>query len=86
MGYDMTQPPLGGIVTNLPGHGGLAMALNVFTLFTGMGLGSLAFQALLLPTSFAVALSTFGAAVLLAAALAVPVFRDERPHANTPAS
>ena len=26
LGYDMTQPPLGGIVTNLPGHGGLAMA------------------------------------------------------------
>ncbi|WP_228717519.1 MFS transporter [Allosaccharopolyspora coralli] len=82
LGYDMTQPPLGGIVTNLPGHGGLAMALNVFTLFTGMGLGSLAFQALLLPTGFGVALSTFGAAVLLAAALAVPVFRHERPHTH----
>lgn len=86
LGYDMTQPPLGGIVTNLPGHGGLAMALNVFTLFTGMGLGSLAFQALLLPTGFGVALSIFGAAVLLAAAVAVPVFRHERPRTSTHAA
>lgn len=86
LGYDMTQPLLGGIVTNLPGHGGLAMGLNVFTLFTGMGLGSLVFQALLLPTGFGVALSVFGAGALLAAAFAVPVFRHERPHTSAPAS
>lgn len=64
----------------------LQSALNVFTLFTGMGLGSLAFQALLLPTGFGVALSIFGAAVLLAAAVAVPVFRHERPRTSTHAA
>lgn len=79
LGYDMTQPPLGGIVTNLPAHRGLAMGLNVFALFTGMGLGALVFQ-LLLPAGFAAALTIFGTFALLAAAAAVILFRDERPH------
>lgn len=83
LGYDMTQPPLGGIVTDLPGHRGQAMGLNVFTLFVGFGLGALAFQALL-PAGFTGALSVFGAAALLAAALAVPLFRDERPRTPPP--
>lgn len=80
LGYDMTQPPLGGIVTDLPGHRGQAMGLNVFTLFTGLGLGALAFQALL-PAGFPTAFIVFGAGALLAAALGVPLFRDERPRA-----
>ncbi|WP_234027736.1 MFS transporter [Pseudonocardia dioxanivorans] len=84
LGYDMTQPPLGGIVTDLPGNRGQAMGLNVFTLFTGLGLGSLAFQALLL-AGFPVAFAVFGLAALLAAALATPLFRDERPRTETTA-
>ncbi|TKA12847.1 MFS transporter [Actinacidiphila oryziradicis] len=79
LGYDMTQPPLGGIVTDLPGHRGQAMGLNVFTLFAGLGLGSLLF-AVLLPAGFPTALSVFGSAAVLAAAFAVPLFRNERPH------
>jgi len=82
LGYDMTQPPLGGIVTDLPGNRGQAMGLNVFTLFTGLGLGALAFQALL-PAGFPTAFIVFGAAALLAAALGVPLFRDERPRTPT---
>lgn len=78
LGYDMTQPPLGGIVTALPGHRGQAMGLNVFTLFVGLGLGALMFQALL-PAGFPTALGIFGVAALAAAALAVPLFRDEHP-------
>ncbi len=78
LGYDMTQPPLGGIVTDLPGHRGQAMGLNVFAFFTGMGLGALAFQALL-PAGFPTALAVFGLLALLAAALAVPLFSGERP-------
>jgi len=78
LGYDMTQPPLGGIVTDLPGDRGQAMGLNVFTLFTGMGLGALAFQALLF-AGFPVALRAFGLGALLAAVLAAPLFRHERP-------
>ncbi|MEV5450341.1 MFS transporter [Streptomyces sp. NPDC052535] len=80
LGYDMTQPPLGGIVTDLPGHRGQAMGLNVFTLFTGFGLGSLAFQALL-PAGFTAALTIFGATALLAAGIAVPLFHSERAGA-----
>ncbi|MFI6358638.1 MFS transporter [Streptomyces sp. NPDC050743] len=72
LGYDMTQPPLGGIVTDLPGHRSQAMGLNVFALFTGFGLGSLAFQALL-TAGFTVALTAFGATALLAAAVAATV-------------
>ncbi|WP_331753107.1 hypothetical protein OG440_39305 (plasmid) [Streptomyces sp. NBC_00637] len=52
------------------------MGLNVFTLFTGFGLGSLALQALL-PAGFAVALTVFDATALLATARALPLFRDE---------
>lgn len=82
LGYDMTQPPLAGIVTDLRGHRGQAMGLNVFTLFTGLGLGSLLFQAAL-TAGFTPAFAAFGLAALVAAALAVPLFRHERPHAPT---
>jgi predicted MFS family arabinose efflux permease len=48
LGYDMTQPLFGGIVTALAGkRAGQAMGLNVFALFVGFGLGSLGFGALL---------------------------------------
>jgi predicted MFS family arabinose efflux permease len=82
LGYDMTQPPLGGIVTDLPGNRGQAMGLNVFTLFIGMGLGALVFQALL-NAGFPTALAVFGVTALLAAAVAVPLFRTERPLTHT---
>lgn len=77
LGYDLTQPLLGGIVTALPGNRGQAMGLNVFTLFTGFGLGSLIFQAGL-SWGFTAALISFGSAALVASALAVPLFRTER--------
>jgi hypothetical protein len=39
LGYDMTQPLFGGIITALGGkRAGQAMGLNVFTLFVGFGL------------------------------------------------
>ncbi len=48
LGYDMTQPLFGGIVTSLGGkRAGQAMGLNVFMLFVGFGLGSLIFGELL---------------------------------------
>lgn len=74
LGYDLTQPLLGGIVTALPANRGQAMGFNVFTLFAGFGLGSLIFQAAL-SWGFTGAL---GAGALVAAALAVPLFRTER--------
>jgi len=77
LGYDLTQPLLAGIVTDLPARHGQAVALMAVTLFSGFGIGSLLFQAAL-RHGFVVALSIFGAAALLAAALAVPTFAGER--------
>ncbi|MDA8359093.1 MAG: MFS transporter [Actinomycetota bacterium] len=76
LGYDLTQPLLGGIVTALPANRGQAMGFNVFTLFVGFGVGSLIFQAAL-GWGFTDALGAFGAGALIAAALAVRLFRTE---------
>jgi predicted MFS family arabinose efflux permease len=78
LGYDMTQPLLAGIVTDLSAQRGLAMGLNVCTLFTGFGLGSLLLGTLL-PLGLLAAYAIFGGAALCAALVAVPLFRMERP-------
>jgi hypothetical protein len=77
LGYDLTQPLLAGIVTHLAGNRGQAMALNVFTLFVGLGLGSLLFQPRLAPFGFSTVLVVFGAGASVAAAVAVPLFATE---------
>lgn len=79
LGYDMTQPPLVGIVTDLPGNRGQAIGLNSCVLWAGMGIGSLVFQAILLPLGFRAAFAVFAAVALLSAVVAVPLFRAERP-------
>lgn len=76
LGYDLTQPLLAGIVTDLSANRGQAMALNVFTLFIGLGTGSLIFQSLL-PLGLTTALSVFAGAALIAVGLAVPSFAGE---------
>ncbi len=82
LGYDMTQPLLAGIVTALGGQRpGQAMGLNVFTLFVGFGLGSLAFAALL-RSGFGVALGTFAAVELIAMLYSVRAFRSEIPSGS----
>ncbi len=78
LGFDLTQPLLAGIVTDLRGSRGQAVALMAFTLFIGFGLGSLLFQ-WALTLGFAAALTTFGAAALLAAGVALALFRAEQP-------
>ena len=75
--YDLTQPLLAGIVTQLSTNRGQAMGFNVFTLFTGFGTGSLVFQ-LLPDTSFTTALIAFGSAAVLAGIAAIPLFAAER--------
>src|SRR5712664_3478498 len=84
LGYDMTQPLFGGIVTSLGGkRAGQAMGLNVFTLFVGFGLGSLVFGELL-RLSFGVALGLFAGVELILALLSLVLFRSEVPApANT---
>ncbi len=77
LGYDMTQPLLAGIVTSLdPKRGGQAMGLNVFTLFSGFGIGSFLFGAAL-RSGFGAALGAFCAIQILAALAALALFRSE---------
>lgn len=80
LGYDLTQPLLAGIVTDLPGPRGQAVSFMAVTLFSGFGLGSLLFQAAL-RSGFTVALSGFGLLALVAAVVALPVFASERARA-----
>ncbi len=78
LGYDMTQPLLAGIVTTLDRErSGQAMGLNVFALFTGFGLGSIIFGALL-DLGFPRAFFIFSAAQLVAALAAMPLYRLEK--------
>ena len=77
LGYDMTQPLFGGIVTSLGGkRAGQAMGLNVFTLFVGFGLGSLIFGELL-RFGFGLAFGLFAAIELFLALLSFALFRSE---------
>lgn len=78
LGFDLTQPLLAGIATDLAGAKGQAVALMAFALFTGFGVGSLLFQAVL-RFGFPRALVVFGAIALVAAAAAAWLFRAERP-------
>jgi predicted MFS family arabinose efflux permease len=78
LGYDLTQPLLAGIVTDLRGNRAQAVGLMAFTLFSGFGLGSLLFQ-MALTRGFTTALILFGCAALSAAGIAIPLFRGERP-------
>ncbi len=76
LGYDLTQPLLAGIVTDLGPQRGQAMGLNVFTLFVGFGVGSLIFGAML-SNGINTALAGFGVAALTAGLIAFAVFRSE---------
>lgn len=78
LGFDLTHPQLAAIATDLHGPRGQAVALMAFSLFVGFGLGSLLFQAVL-TEGFVVALWIFGGCALVAAGIALVVFRDERP-------
>lgn len=84
LGYDMTQPLFAGIVTALGGPRlGQAMGLNVFTLFTGFGLGALLLgEGIRL--GFDVALGLFALAELALALAALRLFRSEMPRVGAP--
>lgn len=78
LGYDLTQPLLAGIVTDLgKNQPGQAMGLNVFMLFVGFGVGSFLFGQLLeagLPT----ALTAFTVGQLVISMAAVAFFAAEK--------
>lgn len=76
LGYDMTQPLFAGIVTALSERPGQAMGLNVFMLFLGFGIGSLAFGEIL-RLGFGPSLGLFAIIEILLAVLAIRLFRSE---------
>lgn len=77
LGYDMTQPLLAGIVTDLnTERRGQAMGLNVFILFIGFGVGGFLFGELL-RLGFNAALVVFAVAMILGAFLASILFQRE---------
>jgi predicted MFS family arabinose efflux permease len=81
LGFDMTHPPLAGIITSLNStRRGQAMGLNAFVLFIGFGLGSLVFQ-LLLRNGFDTALMIFAIAQGVGGVAAMWLFRRETAHA-----
>lgn len=73
----MTQPMLAGIVTQLGRkRAGQAMGLNVFILFTGFGVGSMLFGAIV-PLGFGAALAIFSSVQLVFGLAACFLFRAE---------
>lgn len=84
VGYDLTQPLLAGIVTDISGpkRAGQAMGLNVFILFTGFGLGAYLFGETL-ALGFTTTLGLFAAAELGLAVAAAWLFRGEHPDHNS---
>lgn len=82
LGYDMTQPLFAGIVTSLnPKRSGQAMGLNVFSLFTGFGIGSYLFGEAL-RWGFSSALAIFASVQIVAALAAILFFRYELRRAE----
>lgn len=78
LGYDMSQPLLAGIVTDLvpKQDRGKAMGLNVFTLFVGAGLGSFFFGELI-EFGLNKALLIFSTIQIFAFLMAIYLFRKE---------
>lgn len=78
LGYDLTQPLLAGIVTDLGPKRGQAVGLMAFILFVGFGVGSLIFGAML-PLGIATDLFLFGGCAIVAGIVALVLFRAETP-------
>lgn len=80
LGYDLTQPLFAEIVTDLGSARSLGqtMGFKVFTLFTGFGIGSFLFGEAL-RWGFGLTLAIFSTIQLLAAVVAIPLFRSEAP-------
>ena len=82
LGYDMSHPLLTGIITSVnPARRGLAMGMNAFVLFSGFGLGTLLFEAVL-RSGFTISLAVFAAAQLCLGLLAIPLFNGEDSSAG----
>jgi predicted MFS family arabinose efflux permease len=78
LGYDLTQPLLAGIITDVgKDKPGQAMGLNVFMLFMGFGIGSILFGQLLIQ-GINTALGTFTIFQICLAILGILFFKREK--------
>ncbi len=79
LGFDMTHPLMVGIVSTLsPERRGLAMGMNAFVLFVGLGLGALIFQ-LCMAGGITWALLGIRRGGLMLGVIALTAFASERP-------
>lgn len=77
LGYDLTQPLPGGIVTDLPGNRGKPWGSTCSRCSPASAWAACSFQTAL-AAGFTAALGIFGAGALTAVALAVPLFSQEQ--------
>lgn len=78
LGFDMTHPLLAGIATTLDDRRrGQAMGLNTFSIFVGLGCGSLLFGGLMQRVGMSAALLAFGAVQAMLGVVALRLFRRE---------
>jgi MFS family permease len=80
LGYDMTQPLLAGIVTDLSPNKGLAIGLMAFVLFLGFGTGSWVFSATM-QRGLSFAFISFGILGLVLAFFGFPLYKKEEARA-----
>lgn len=77
LGFDMSHPLFAGIATSLDDkRRGQAMGLNTFSIFLGLGVGSLAFGAIM-RLGLGNALVGFAVVQAILGVVAIPLFRDE---------
>lgn len=76
-GFDLTHPLFAAIITTLSPKKGVATGLFAFFLFMGYGLGSLIFS-LIVTMGLNQAFRVFGVLAVVAAIIAVNIFKDEK--------
>lgn len=77
LGYDMTQPLLAGIVTDLSPKKGLAIGMMAFFLFLGFGTGSYVFGRVMAHAGLNLTFFSFAVFSIALSVMALPLFREE---------
>lgn len=82
LGYDMTQPLLAGIVSDLSPKKGLAIGLMAFFLFLGFGIGSLVFSLVMQKVGLRNAFLCFSGFAFLLSLFALKLYKSEGKPKN----
>ncbi len=77
LGFDMTHPLFAAIITTLSRQKGVAIGLFAFVMFIGYGLGSLVFS-LIINMGLNESFKLFGVMAIVAAAISVIAFKNEK--------